>query len=750
MTSDLAAEERSGTAPPPPPATPSSGRRRPWFVYAFGLAALVVFLIAGGGFQFQGKLSQVQKNDQASYLPGSAESTKVQTESEKFQDIATIPGFIVYQRAGGLTGADKTKIAADRAKFGTVDGVAADQIGLPQFSKNDSVASTAVPLIGKHGDTAVNGDDLSKTEKAVIDVAKAGAPTGLVVHSAGAGGLLVAFIDAFGGLDGQLLLAAGLVVIIILLVVYRSPVLWFFPLFSAGLALGASSLVIYPLAKHGALTLTGQSQGILSVVVIGAGTDYALLLVSRYREELHNHRGRIDAMMAAWRGAAPAIAASGLTVILGLLCLSLGELNSNKSLGPVCAIGVACTVVMMLVFLPVFLVVVGRWVFWPRIPRFDNQADVATHGAWSRFATTIEKRSRLGWIGTAVLLLICVAFLPTLKTGGLSTLDTFTTQPDAIVGQKIYDANFDAGAGAPAVITARADKAGAVIAAVSKIPGVDTKPGSVCVEASYAKIGELVRSGAVTPAQLAASATCPPASVQVKPVDGRIVIDAAITDRYDTKQAETTVMNIRAAAHAVPGAEALVGGSTAVNHDVNAASRHDRDLVIPIVLLVILIVLGLLLRALVAPLLLILTVVLSFAAALGVSAVVFNHVLGFANADPAYPLFAFVFLVALGIDYNIFLMTRVREETLTHGTRAGITRGLSVTGGVITSAGVVLAATFAVLAVLPLVTLAEIGFTVAFGVLLDTIIVRSILVPSLSHEIGRRIWWPSKLARAAD
>ncbi|ADP80022.1 MMPL family transporter [Pseudofrankia inefficax] len=751
MTSDLAAEERSGTAPPPPPAAPSSGRRRPWFVYAFGLAALVVFLIGGGGFQFQGKLSQVQKNDNASYLPGSAESTKVDKESQKFQNIATIPGFIIYQRAGGLTGPDKAKIAADRVKFGKVQGVAADQVGQPQFSKNDSVASTSVPLIGKNGDTEVNGDDLSKTEKAVIDVAKADLPAGLVVHSAGPGGLLVAFIDAFGGLDGQLLLAAGLVVIIILLVVYRSPVLWFFPLFSAALALGVSSLVIYPLAKHGALTLTGQSQGILSVVVIGAGTDYALLLVSRYREELHNYRGRIDAMMAAWRGAAPAIAASGLTVILGLLCLSLGELNSNKSLGPVCAIGVACTVVMMLVFLPVFLVVVGRWVFWPRIPRFDNHADVATHGVWSRFATRLEKRSRLGWIGTAVLLLICVAFLPTLKTGGLSTLDTFTTQPDAIVGQKIYDANFDAGAGAPAVITAKADKAAAVIAAVSKIPGVDTKPGSVCIEADYAKIGELVRSGAVTPAQLASSASCPPASLQVRPSpDGRIVIDAAIIYRYDTKQAETTVLNIRTAAHAVPGAEALVGGSTAVNHDVNAASRHDRDLVIPIVLLVILIVLGLLLRALVAPLLLIVTVVLSFAAALGVSAVVFNHVLDFANADPAYPLFSFVFLVALGIDYNIFLMTRVREETLTHGTRAGITRGLAVTGGVITSAGVVLAATFAVLAVLPLVTLAEIGFTVAFGVLLDTIIVRSILVPSLSHEIGKRIWWPSKLARAAD
>jgi len=746
MTSDLAETESLGTSPPPPP----PGRRRPWFVYLFGLAALVVFLIGGGGLQFEGKLSQVQKNDNASYLPGSAESTKVDKESQKFQHISTIPGFIVYQRDGGLTAADKAKITADQAAFASVKGVAVDQIGAPQFAGNGSVASIAVPLIGKNGDTEVNGDDLSKTEKAVIDVAKANRPPGLVVHSAGAGGLLVAFIDAFSGLDGQLLLAAGLVVVIILLVVYRSPVLWFFPLFSSALALGVAALVIYPLAKHDVLTLNGQSQGILSVVVIGAGTDYALLLVSRYREELHNHRRRVDAMIAAWRGAAPAIAASGVTVILGLLCLALGELNSNKSLGPVCAIGVACTVVMMLVFLPVFLVVAGRWVFWPRIPRFDHQADIATHGAWSRFAGVIERRSRTGWIATAVLLGVCVAFLPTLRTGGLSTEDSFTTKPDAITGQNLYDANFNAGAGAPAVITVRADKAEAVIAAVSKVPGVDTRPGSVCVEADYAKIGDLLKSGAIRPAQLAPGAGCPPAVLQVQPVDGRILIDAAILYRYDTSQAETTVMRIRDVAHAVPGAEALVGGSTAINHDVNAASRHDRDLVIPIVLLVILVVLGLLLRALVAPLLLILTVVLSFAASLGISAVAFNHVLGFANADPAYPLFAFVFLVALGIDYNIFLMTRVREETLSHGTRSGITRGLSVTGGVITSAGVVLAATFAVLAVLPLVQLAEIGFTVAFGVLLDTIIVRSILVPSLSQEIGKRIWWPSRLARAAD
>ncbi|OHV34747.1 MULTISPECIES: MMPL family transporter [Pseudofrankia] len=750
---DVAPEQDSSETqlpPPSPPPAPPDQRRPSWRRWVGAVGVVFVFFIVGVvGLPFQGKLGEVQKNDNASYLPGSAESTKVDTESEKYRSVATIPGFIVYQRDGGLTDGDKTKIDGDRAAFGKIDGVAADQIGPTQFNKDGSVASVSVPLIGKNGDVEVDGEKLSDTEKSIIDTARDEAPDGLKIHSAGAGGLLVAFIDAFAGLDGQLLLAAGLVVIIILLVVYRSPILWFFPLLSSVFALGLSSLVIYPLAKHDVLTLTGQSQGILSVIVIGAGTDYALLLVSRYREELHDHASRMNAMLAAWRGAAPAIAASGITVVLGLLCLALGELNSNKSLGPVCAIGVACTMLFMLTFLPAFLVLFGRWVFWPRRPKVDHQADIATHGRWARIAELVGRRARLGWISTAVLLLICVAFLPGLRTGGLSTMDSFTSEPDAIVGQKIFDANFDAGAGAPAVITAKADQANAVIAAVSKVQGVDTKPGSVCVEVDYGKIPDALKSGAVTPADLAGGA-CPPAAIQVKPVDGRLAIDATLAYRYDTSEADATVLRIRDAVRAVPGAEALVGGSTAVNHDVNAASRHDRNLVIPIVLLVILLVLGLLLRALVAPLLLIATVVLSFAASLGVSAVMFNHVFDFANADPAFPLFAFVFLVALGIDYNIFLMTRVREEALMFGTRSGITRGLSVTGGVITSAGLVLAATFAVLAVLPLVFLAEVGFTVAFGVLLDTIIVRSILVPSLSHEIGKKIWWPSKLARAAD
>ena len=709
-----------------------------------GIAWLLVGLVGGS---YQGKLSSVQKNDNAAYLPGSAESTKVDTESQLYQSVQAIPGFIVYQRPGGLTAGDRAAIADAAAGFRSIPGVAADQVGEPQFAADGATASVAVPLVGKRGDVSVQGNTLVDVEKAVLRQARSTAPAGVVVHSAGPGGLLVAFIDAFNGIDGTLLLAAGIVVIIVLLVVYRSPFLWFFPLFSSVLALGTAALVIYFLAKHNVLTLNGQSQGILSVLVLGAGTDYALLLTSRYREELHNYDSRLAAMTTAWKRAATAIFASGATVILGLLCLSFGELNSDRSLGPVCAIGIACTVGVMLTFLPLALTVLPRGVFWPRVPRPDHAGDLATHGAWSRFATRLGKQDRMAWVTTGLALLVCAFGLTTLKTGGLSSSQSFTNHPDAVTGQKIYDAHFAQGSGAPAEITAEVSQVPAVIDAVSKVPGVATGPGAVCVEPDYAKIAALARNGSgVAPVR----SGCVPPALQVGPHAGRLLVDANLQYNYDSPQAYHTVQRIRAAVHAIPGARALVGGAAAINYDTNQASRHDRNLIIPIVLAVILIVLAILLRALLAPVLLVLSVVLSYSASLGISAVFFNHVFHFANADPAFPLFVFVFLVALGVDYNIFLMTRVREETLSYGTRAGVLRGLAVTGGVITSAGVVLAATFAVLGVLPLVFLSEVGFTVALGVLLDTIVVRSVLVPALGHDIGKPIWWPSRLAATAD
>ena len=724
-----------------PIGTGGTKRRRPVFVYVVAVIGILWLLFGLAGGSYQSKLSNVQKNDNAAFLPNSAESTQVNQDVQLFHPVQTIPGFIVYQRHGGLTDADKAKIAADEQAFRRIRGVAAEQIGPVQISADGATANIEVPLIAMVGNKAVQGNQLVQVEKKIIATARIGLPEGLTVHSAGPGGLLVAFIDAFSGIDGSLLLAAGAVVILILLIVYRSPVLWFFPLFCAVLALGSAALIIYQLALHNIITLNGQSQGILSVLVLGAGTDYALLLISRYREELHGHEQRVDAMIAAWRGAAPAIGASALTVILALLCLTFGELNSDRSLGPVCAIGIACTVGVMLTFLPLSLLV-GRWIFWPRIPGHDDRIDIATHGAWSRIAGWIGIHSRRKWITTTIVLLVCAAGITQLKSGGLEMTDSFTSTPDAVVGQRIFDANFQQGAGAPAVIIANASHVREVIAAVSKLRGVAQSPGSVCVEVDYQKVADAAKARtSSTP-----FAGCPSASLQVHAVDGRLPIDTQLVDRYDTQKAINTVLSIRSTVHGISGAEAMVGGSTAIDYDTLQASRHDRNLIIPIVLLVILVILAILLRALVVPVLLVLSVALSFVATLGISALVFNDLFHFKNADPAFPLFAFIFLVALGIDYNIFLMTRIREESLRHGTREGVKRGLTVTGGVITSAGVVLAATFAVLGVLPLVFLSELGFAVAFGVLLDTIVVRSILVPALCYDVDRPIWWPSRLA----
>ena len=734
-------------APSPAPKRPVKRPRK--LGVLIGLA-IIVFLIGLGGNSYQSKSQNVQKNDNSEYLPSSADSTKVNNAAEKFNSQQTIPGNIVYQRASGLTPQDKAKIVADAQYFasGKINLVASNDIGLPQYSKDGTVASLSVPLVGKNGNKDSKGPELVTAEKAVIKHAKDGAPAGLVVRSAGAGGLLVAFIDSFKGLDGTLIYAAALVVIVILLLIYRSPILWLFPILCAVAALGLATAVIYALAKSGAITLNGQSASILDVLILGAGTDYALLLISRYREELHEYQSRVEAMVAAWRGAAPPIAASGATVILGLICLSFADLKSTASLGPVCAIGIACTLLVQLTALPALLVMFGRWIFWPRRPRVDHQADVATHGLWGRFAPAVARHPRRNWAVGGLFLVLCAIAITGLKTDGIKTTDAFTNKPDAVKGQQIYDTAFPQarGAGTPADILVNAPQAQAVMDIVKQVKGVSSAPNAVCVQVDYAKAAQAIKAD--PSAARGFAGRCPPPIVQVSPHDGKLLVSATLVDSYDSQAAFDTVQRLRTAVAKVPGADALVGGSSATYLDIQNASRSDDELIIPIVLVVIMIVLGVLLRALLAPILLIVSVVLSFAATLGVSALFFNHVFHFANADPAFPLFAFIFLVALGIDYNIFLMTRVREETLRYGTRQGIVRALAVTGGVITSAGCVLAATFVVLGVLPIVFLAEIGFTVAFGVLLDTILVRSMVVPALAHDIGKKIWWPSKLAAA--
>ena len=507
----------------------------------------------------------------------------------------------------------------------------------------------------------------------------------------------------------MIVLGAILVVFVLLILIYRSPFLLWLPLVAVGFAEIGARAVGYGLTELG-VTVNGQSSSILSVLVLGAGTDYALLLIARYREELRHRESRSESMRYALRGAGPAIVASGLTVIAALLCLSLAELNSTASMGPIGAIGIFMAMLSMLSLLPAMLVIAPRFVFWPKVPRVGTGGADAEHGPWRRLGDRIAKRPRPVWI-TAVLILLVMCLGLFSYNDGLTSANGYVNEVEAVRGEEAIAKSFPGGSNVPTeIVVGDPAKVGSVTRAVDRVDGV-------------ASVRTVYRG------------------------EGGAVLNAVLVDEPYSKPAFNLIPEIRKAAHRAGGASTLVGGGTAVEHDIREANRHDVKLIVPIVLLVVFLILIALLRALAAPLMLIATVVLSFFAALGIGFVVSDQVFDFPGIDPSLPLYVFVFLVALGIDYNIFLMARVREETAAHGTREGMLRGLAVTGGVITSAGIVLAGTFSVLAVLPLVFLAEMGFTVAFGVLLDTFLVRSVLVPALTLDIGSRIWWPSALAR---
>jgi len=691
---------------------PSVRARRRWF--ALGLFVLWL-LVAGFAGPYSGRLADVQTNDNAAFLPKTAESTEVNDLQRRFVDQETTPGIIVWERESGITAADRALATQQLAEVRAVPKVVSVTPLIP--SQDGRALQAVVQLAG------TDGMELTDAANAVRDEVQGS--DGLSAYLTGPAGLLADLIAAFEGIDSTLLLVTGAVVIVILLLVYRSPVLWIFPLLSVGFGYALAGGLVYLLANNDVLTLNGQSQGILTVLVFGAGTDYALLIIARFREELRRYEDKYDAMRAALRGAGPAILASGVTVILGLLCLLFSDLSSNKSLGPVAALGIAATMAAMLTLLPALLALAGRRAFWPFVPRYGSEATEA-QGFWGRVARFVGRHARAVAVVVVLVLVGLSLGIGQLRVSGISQSESFTTTQESVTGQQALERHFPAGVGSPAVIIAREAAADQVLSVVKQTPGVSD---AAFLSAGGGGGGEPSGSGAPR-------------------VEGGLVqIDATLASAPDSRAADDTVRQLRSAVHAIPGADAKVGGFSAINLDVSDASKRDRVVIIPIVLAVILVVLAVLLRALVAPLLLIVTVVLSFAATLGVCALVFNHVFHFAGADTAFPLFAFVFLVALGIDYNIFLMTRVREETLHIGTRPGVLRGLAVTGGVITSAGVVLAATFSVLGVLPLVFLAEIGFAVAFGVLLDTIVVRSLLVPALVYEVGRPVWWPSRLAR---
>jgi RND superfamily putative drug exporter len=707
--------------------------RSRWLVRVIALLVVLVwFGVSGVGGPLVGRLSEVQKNDNASFLPAQAESTEVMNEVARFSESEALPFIVVMEGKGAVT-PQQQQAAADFVS--QLPGLRLPKLGgdhslgdylteTPRVaipSKDGQALLLVVPVDSKksaepYGDTTPlfeAADELRAAARTAV------APSGLTSYVTGPGGITADLVTAFGGIDGILLLVALGVVFVILLVVYRSPILPFAVLITAVFGLALAALAIFPLARDEVIGLSGQSQGILSILVVGAATDYSLLLVSRYKEELHDHDSTWVAMKRAWRGAVEPIVASGATVILGLLCLLLSDLGNTSGLGPVGAIGIAGALVSALTFLPAVLLLFGRSIFWPAIPRLDHvhaQDKIGTRGLWGRVASMVGEHPRRTWVLTLAGLLAAAAFLPTLKAEGITQSQIFLNEVESVTGQEVLAKHFPAGSGSPVQVVAPEAKASEVVGVLSREKGVNDP---------YAGLAP----GA------------PP-----KVVDGTVVVQATLTAAADSPEADDVVRRLRADLDAV-GDEVLVGGQTAMNLDVRDASNRDLRVIIPAILLVIFVVLALLLRSLVAPLLLVAANVVSFAATMGVAALAFNHVFDFPGSDPSTPLYGFVFLVALGIDYSIFLMTRVREETMRIGTRRGILVGLAVTGGVITSAGVVLASTFSALAILPLLFLAQIAFIVAFGVLLDTLVVRSLLVPALAYDIGPRIWWPSRLSR---
>jgi RND superfamily putative drug exporter len=724
------------------------GRRRPLprLLRVLLPALLILAWLAGAaiGGPYFGRVDEVSSNEAAAYLPDSAEATEVSRLAPEFTGSDAIPSIIVITSGETLDDATTEQISDALESLGAIDGVGADIS--PALPSEDGLAVQAfVPLDPDA--------DLGELTGEVADSLGADLPDSLTVHVTGPAGFSADLGAAFAGIDGLLLGVALAAVLLILVLVYRSPLLPVIVLLTSMSALCVALLVIWHLADAGVLLLSGQTQGILFILVIGAATDYSLLYVARYRDELRHRAGRAAATRAALRGTIEPVLASGGTVIAGLLCLLLSDLKSNSALGPVAAIGILGAMCAALTLLPSILLLLGRAAYWPRRPRpaadagtevLEQPAEpeeatvLAEHGIWGKVAAAVRHRPRPIWILTALVLGAACLGVPQLEASGVAQSELVLADSSARDGQVALGEHFPAGAGSPVQVVTDQDELDATAAVLLAHDGIDT----VTVTAADSP------SGSAPVTEDGIQAVGPPGTPAPEPtaVGGRVLLQGTLTDAPDSHAAEETVRSLRTDLHAdVP--EALVGGVTATAIDTNDASSHDRNLIIPVVLAVILVILMALLRAVLAPLLLMATTVLSFGAALGISALVFDHVLRFPGADPAVPLFGFVFLVALGIDYNIFLMTRVREETLRHGTAEGVTRGLAVTGGVITSAGLVLAATFAALGVIPILFLAQIAFIVALGVLLDTFVVRTLLVPALVLDVGPAVWWPSTLWR---
>jgi putative drug exporter of the RND superfamily len=641
-------------------------------------------------------------------LPDSAESARVAALQKDFPGADQSTAIMVYTRGGveagttpaKLTDADQAAIAATIPALAdlSVDGF----VPPPTISDDGTTAIVVVPLADE-GDVAAQAERATELRTAAND----GLPTGMTALLTGQEGFAVDVAAVFKGADFTLLLVTTLVVAALLLITYRSPWLWLVPLTVVGLADGLASIIATRVAALAGITLDASVTGILSVLVFGAGTNYALLLIARYREELRRNEDRRTAMSIALRGAGPAIIASGSTVTLSLLTLVFAQLTGNQALGIACAVGIVTAMAFALLVLPAALVLFGRGLFWPVVPRFGSE-DSTTRGLWARLGGAVSRRP-LAVVIVGVLVLGGLALGATQVQIGLSQTEKFTATPQAVVGQNLIADAFPAGSTSPAVVMAKDSYADAVATAAKTVDGVY----SVTVGDSAA---------------------------------GNTRISVVLTADAETPEAYASIERLRAAVHDVSGADALVGGLDAQALDVNNAQTRDQDLVIPLILALVFIVLVLLLRAFVAPVLLLLTVVASFFASIGLSWILFDTVFGFPAIDTNVVLFSFLFLVALGVDYNIFLVTRAREEAAIQGTKAGMLRALSATGGVITSAGILLAAVFAVLGVLPLITLTQIGIIVCIGVLLDTLLVRTVIVPALAFLTKEKFWWPTRVA----
>jgi RND superfamily putative drug exporter len=691
------------------------------------VAIILAFLILGGPLSsVGGKLSDIQRNDNAAYLPEKAEATKVLNEVSHFE-LESTPAILVYTKPDGsvFTAEDQKNITIQAVHLQEpfLDDLAAPPIGAIVTEPRGKAAYILLLFIGSDPNTFKQHIDDLRNGLAQAD--------GYNWYLGGPAAAQTDLIEVYGRISLLLLSVTALVVLIILVAVYRSPILPFLVLLVAGTGLGMADGLAYLLAQAHVFTVSGQVQGILDVLVLGAGTDYALLLASRYREELRRTKDKYRAMRKAWRSSVEPIAASGGTVILALLCLTVSGLPATRSLGPIAAIGIGFAVISMLTLLPAALMLLGRAAFWPYRP-VREKTPTEHHGVWTRIAEFVGRKPRAVWAAVLVVLVLLSLGTLRLQAHGIPRTGGFLIDAQSVQGEKVLEDNFPDASGTPTIVTGRADKLTELTNAVKTIPNV-TK-----VEPFLDPLAKFDARNAGKPP--------PPPKVN----DGRIRIDITLDLAADSDQAAARVRQIRDAVHAIPGADAMVGGYTASNVDAQDTAARDRTIVIPLVLLLVLGILIALLRAVVAPLVLVGTVLLSYAAAMGVSGLFFRDVFHFQGSESSFPMYVFVFLVALGVDYNIFLMTRVREEVAAVGHRAGTLRGLAVTGGVITSAGVVVAATFAALSVIPLVYLAELAFAVGFGVLLDTFIVRTLLVPALTLDIGRKMWWPSQLQHADD